>query len=113
METVFPKPLNKQVDQINDNIALVEDGTTATHNIAKGKYVIWNGVMCRATSAISSGDTLSSTNLTEVSGGVANECVTIDTYNSMATDYMTLLGRTALTTSYVTVSTYDNKKIRD
>lgn len=101
------------VKKLKTCLALVEDGNTATQNIAKGKYVIWKGVMCKAASAISSGDTLSNTNLTAVSGGVANECVTIDTYNSMATDYMTLLGRTALTTSYVTVSTYNNRKISD
>ena len=61
------------IKKLKQCFALVEDGTTASQNIAKGKYVIWKGVMCRAASAISSGDTLSSTNLTEVSGGGLNQ----------------------------------------
>lgn len=53
-------------------IAIVQTGDTATENIAKGKYVSWNNVLHVASSAISTGDTLSASNLTAVTGGAAN-----------------------------------------
>lgn len=54
-------------------VGIVEDGDTATHAIAKGKYVIWKGNACKASSAISIGDTLSSSNLTALDDGVGND----------------------------------------
>lgn len=55
------------------NLAIVEDTDTATHAIAAGQYVIWKGATCVASSAITIGDTLSASNLTTKSGGVAND----------------------------------------
>ena len=60
------------VKKLKLGLALVEDGDTASQNIASGKYVSWKGNMCQASSAISSGDTLSSSNLTAVDGGALN-----------------------------------------
>lgn len=67
--------VNNKVDE--SDLAIVENDDTAFHNIAAGKYVMWKGEVYKATAAISSGDTLSSTgseaNLAAVSGGIANE----------------------------------------
>jgi len=54
--------------------AYQENGTTATQNIASGKYVYWQGNLYTTTTAISSGDTLAvGTNLQSVStAGVLN-----------------------------------------
>ena len=52
---------------------IVEEGDTATHTISKGKYVIWQGNPCKASSAISIGDTLSASNLTALTDGVGND----------------------------------------
>lgn len=53
--------------------ALVEDGDTASQNIAQGKFVIWKGVCCKAASAITAGETLSGTNLPAISDGALND----------------------------------------
>ena len=67
-------------------VAIVEDGNTCTHvgGIASGQYVVWKGLLYKATQAISVGTTLStSTNLSAVTDGIANELngniTTIDT----------------------------------
>lgn len=54
-------------------VGIVQDTDTATVNIAKGKYVIWKGNPCKASSAISSGGTLSASNLTALTEGVGND----------------------------------------
>ena len=61
----------------DDTVAIVEKTDTATHAIAEGKYVVWKGHLTKASSAISVGDTLSSSNLTAVSDGLANNVVHI------------------------------------
>lgn len=58
--------------QLKADIGIVENTNTATHNISAGQYVIWKGDLYTASSAISSGATLSSANLTAVSGGGLN-----------------------------------------
>ena len=57
-------------------LGIVEDTNTATHAISAGKFVVWKDVMCKATEAISIGDTLSSGsggNLTIVDNGALND----------------------------------------
>ena len=54
-------------------IAIVEDGDTATNNITQGQYVMWKGALYQASSAISSGTTLSSSNLTAKTNGLGGE----------------------------------------
>lgn len=61
------------VKKLKRVVAIVEDGDTASQAIAKGKFVIWKGNACQASSAISQGDTLSSSNLTALSHGIGNE----------------------------------------
>ena len=70
--SIFKRPLNKEVEQIKNDIGIVENGTTATHNIASGQYVIWQGNLCTALYAILPGDTLSSSNMIAVSNGGLN-----------------------------------------
>lgn len=57
----------------DDNLAYVEDGSTASRNYNDGDYIIWNGLLYTADGAIASGATLAiGTNLTAVTGGAAN-----------------------------------------
>lgn len=44
---------------------------------------------------------------------IDNKCVNLTDYNSLKTDYMTLVGKTELTSSYVTIPTYQGRKISD
>lgn len=54
------------------DLGIVEDGNTATHSITAGQYVIWKGNLYTASSAIATGTTLSTSNLTAVSNGGLN-----------------------------------------
>ena len=57
----------------DDNLAYVEDGSTASRNYNAGDYIIWQGTAYQASTAIGSGTTLAvGTNLTAITGGVAN-----------------------------------------
>jgi len=60
------------IAQLKSDIGIVENTNTATHNISEGQYVIWKGSLYVASSAISSGATLSTANLTAVSNGGLN-----------------------------------------
>lgn len=55
-----------------NNLAYIEDTDQASHNITAGQYVLWHGGLYKATSNISIGATLSSSNLTAVSNGGFN-----------------------------------------
>lgn len=73
---------------IKRGIAYLESTDTAVNNIPSGKYVFWKNGAYISTSAISVGDTLSSTNLTAVATGgfinaLQNELQTqINTFNN-------------------------------
>ena len=73
-----------------EDIGIVEKTDTATHNISKGQYVIWKGKLYQANTAISTGGTLSTSNLTEKSNGIGDEVKSlsdqIGTLNSNLTD---------------------------
>lgn len=60
------------LEDANSNIGIVANGDTAPKAITQGQYVIWNGALCTANSAIASGATLSSSNLTSVADGGLN-----------------------------------------
>lgn len=60
------------VEGVKSTIAIVENGSVATNNIAVGQYVIWNNQLYTAASAIAIGDTLTTTNLTSVNNGASN-----------------------------------------
>ncbi len=70
IETSIIKWIKKKIQRL---IAIVEDGDTATHSIASGKYVVWKGDLYKASTAIAIGTTLSTSNLTAVSDGGLNE----------------------------------------
>ena len=61
-----------------EDIGIVEKTDTATHNISQGQYVIWKGKLYTASSAISIGNTLSSSNLTEKPNGLGDDVKTIN-----------------------------------
>lgn len=65
--------LKTSLTNVKSDLGIVEDGNTATHAIASGQYVIWKGSLYTASSAISVGATLSSSNLTAVSDGGFND----------------------------------------
>ena len=69
---------------IKRGVAFLESTDTAVNNIPSGRYVFWKNGAYISTSAISVGDTLSSTNLTAVAtGGFINALQTqINTLNS-------------------------------
>jgi hypothetical protein len=50
------------VDKMKRSLAIVQDGDTATRNIAKDKFVNWKGNIYTANQAIASGSTLSAAN---------------------------------------------------
>lgn len=58
--------------EFGNNIGIVQNTDTATQNITEGQYVIWHGALYTASSAITSGTTLSASNLTAVSSGGFN-----------------------------------------
>lgn len=64
------------ITDLRDDLGIVENGTTATHTISTGQYVIWNGSLYTADATIAGGETLASTggskNLTAVSNGGFN-----------------------------------------
>lgn len=62
----------EKISDPNGNIGIVQNTNTATQNITAGQYVIWKGTLYTASSAIASGATLSSSNLTAVSNGGLN-----------------------------------------
>lgn len=60
------------ISDVNGALAIVATGNTAPQAITTGQYVIWGGDLYTASTNISSGATLSSSNLTAVSGGGLN-----------------------------------------
>ena len=60
------------IDYTRSSMAYREDGATASQNIPVGSYVIWQGEPYISTASISSGDTLSGSNLSAKPAGIAN-----------------------------------------
>lgn len=58
---------------IRSALAYVEPTNTAQHNITAGKYVLWKDGAYKATTNISIGNTLSSTNLLSITTGFLND----------------------------------------
>lgn len=67
-----PYSVKDEIDNIDSDLAIVENGATATHNIDKGHFVCWNYTLYTALSNISIGDTLSLSNLDPVTNGGLN-----------------------------------------
>ena len=65
------------------DLAIVATGNLAPSAISAGQYVIWNGSLYTAKTAIASGATLSTSNLTAVSNGGLNDLKAgVDSLNS-------------------------------
>lgn len=60
------------IEDVKTSLAYNENGNTASQNIPAGAYVIWKDDAYKANQAISSGDTLSSSNLDAISNGMLN-----------------------------------------
>lgn len=72
---------------IKESLAYVEETNTATQNIPSGAYVIWKNNDYISTQAISIGDTLSGSNLTQLpDGGITNA---LNSKISSAPEYIT------------------------
>ena len=92
------------IAKLKADIGIVENTNTATHNISAGQYVIWKGSLYTASSAISSGATLSDANLTAVSGGGLNalndNIVTLNNQAKMGTSTATTGSTGAVSVDY-------------
>ena len=64
--------IDNQDTDIKEGMAVYQATNTANQNIAEGTFVFWNGGAYVASQAISSGDTLSVSNLSALSSGFAN-----------------------------------------
>jgi hypothetical protein len=78
------------LNDLSGAVAIIQRTDTATQNIAEGDLVLWKGVLHKASSAITSGDTLSETNLTEVTGGGLNNLMSSAMEIREATDIYTM-----------------------
>lgn len=67
-----PDTVKDAIDYTRSSVAYREDGATASQNIPIGSYVIWDGDPYISTAAISSGDTLSGSNLSAKPAGLTN-----------------------------------------
>ena len=67
------------ISTVKSDLGIVEDTDTATHTIAAGQYVIWKNALYIASQAIPLGTTLSSSNLSAVSGGGFNNLYKTET----------------------------------
>ena len=76
--------------QMDNAITYTERGDTATQNIPLGKYVIWKNNPYVSIASISTGDPLSSSNLTALDHGIIDNL--LSTVNSQANQINTLNG---------------------
>jgi len=74
--------------QMDNSMTYTERGNTATQNIPLGKYVIWKNHPYISIANISSGDTLSSSNLLPLDHGIVDNL--LQTVNSQANQINTL-----------------------
>lgn len=99
--------IDTAITATKSDLGIVEDGNTATHSITAGQYVIWKGNLYTASSAIATGTTLSTSNLTAVSNGGLNSLnEQIATVNSKKIT-QTLLGYGASNAYFATSSIND------
>lgn len=81
------------INKIKSGLGIVQDTDTATQAISKDKYVWWKGSLKKASSNIAATDTLSSSNLSDVSDGVLNDLSgQIGAVNTQLSDLKNALG---------------------
>lgn len=73
MESGSAITVQEEIDDLKADLAIMEDGNTATHNIPKGHFVCWKGSLYIANTAIAISDPLSLTNLDPVNNGGMND----------------------------------------
>ena len=73
IESGAARSVKEYADDIASGLGYIENTNTATHNIPAGAYVVWKGILYKATSAISISDPLSIANLSAASNGGLNE----------------------------------------
>lgn len=73
--------IDTAVSLLMSNIAVVENGDTATHNILHREFVIWKRHLYQAKAAIAIDDPLSTTNLQAVSKGGLNTLEDVTDYS--------------------------------
>lgn len=66
------RKIDEAVDDVNGCIAYIEDTDISSGSYAIGTYLVWKGVLCIVTNAISGGDTISALNVSTISKGLAN-----------------------------------------
>ena len=87
--------------QMDNAITYTERGDTATQNIPLGKYVLWKNNPYVSIASISTGDTLSSSNLTALDHGIVDNL--LQTVNSQANQINALNGKIANKLGYVDI----------
>lgn len=80
---------------MDNSITYTERGDTATQNIPQGKYVIWKNNPYISIASISTGDTLSSSNLVALDHGIIDNL--LQTVNSQANQINTLNNKLTVT----------------
>lgn len=68
-----PISMKEYADNLSGCVAYVETTNTAVNAIAAGEFVVWKGVLYKASTDIEIGDSLSVSNLDSVTGGGLNE----------------------------------------
>ena len=97
----------ERIKNINGCVAIFASGSTAPSAIAAGQYVIWNGSLYTARSAISSGAPLSTSNLAAVSNGGLNALKSsVDSLNSNLNPLITSKTWTGYTTPTLSNGTH-------
>ena len=66
------RTIEDAIEDIKDSIAYIENTNTAVNNIPQNGLVIWNNDLYYARSVIVPGDTLSNTNLANITDGIGN-----------------------------------------
>lgn len=111
VSTTDTRTLDTAFNDTKEMIAHVENTDTASDNIPAGAYVIWHNDIYVASQAISLGDTLSGSNLTQLpTEGIAN-----DLHDRIARMINTssLIIKTNATSTNTEVSTYGGRKFSD
>ena len=73
VESGAARSMKEYTDDVSSGLGYVELTNTATNNIPAGAYVVWKGILYKASSIIAIGDTLSGSNLTAVPDGGLND----------------------------------------
>lgn len=114
VESGAARSMKEYTDDVSSGLGYVELTNTATHNIPAGAYVVWKGILFRASSIIAIGDTLSSTNLTTVPNGGLNQlAANVDgrAYKYSSLTYYSLIDRVTISKTTTNYTYYANRSL--